>query len=79
VGNFFADGQIHAIGLTPRREREKPKVGRAVLCAPLGRMPATDGAGDCAPYQIGVQRAVPAFTTRSTRQSTGAGGHNRGG
>jgi len=44
VGNFFADGQIHAIGLTPRREREKPKVGRAVLCAPLGRMPATDGA-----------------------------------
>jgi len=70
MGNLFADGQIHAIGLAPQREREKPKVGRAVPCAPLVQMPANHGAQGT---------ARPTFTTRSTRQSTAAGGRNRGG
>jgi hypothetical protein len=70
VGNLFTDGQIHAIGLTPRRKREKPKVGRAVPCAPFGRMPASHGAQGT---------ARPTLTTHSARQSTAAGGRNRGG
>jgi hypothetical protein len=70
VGNLFANGQIHAMGLASQREREKPKVGRAVLCAPLIQIPASHGA---------QRSARPTLTTRSTHQSTGAGGHNRGG
>jgi hypothetical protein len=70
MGNLFADGQIHAMGLAPQREREKPKVGRAVFCAPLGRMPASHGA---------QRTARPTFTTHSARQSIAAGGRSRGG
>jgi hypothetical protein len=70
VWNFFADGQIHAIGLTPRREREKPKVGRAVLCAPLGRMPATDGAQGTArlPNWDARWRALPSQPVQHVNQ-----------
>jgi len=70
VGNLFANGQIHAMGLASQREREKPKVGRAVPCAPFVRTPANHGA---------QRSARSTLTTRSTHQSIAAGARNRGG
>jgi hypothetical protein len=70
VGNFFADGQIHATDLAPQGVREKPKVGRAVPCAPLVQMPTSHGA---------QRSARPTLTTRSARRLTAATGRNRAG